>query len=281
MPVNMLATRNIVIAFVCLVFSSITQADVLVLVHGWNANADSWVHSGVAQQLSRGGWQDAGVVVATPTGVRQAVAYPLGGGNRYFYRAHLPSNSSIVMQASYLVSQLAYIQQRHPHDIVHIAGHSSGGVVARMATLRLDYANIKTLITIASPHLGTPRAIQGLDIVNSKPFFCPGPGIDFMKSLFGGERYQYLKHSQGAMHDLTPAGSGNLIDWLNHQPHPKLRYHAIVHMGLDNLVPAISQDLNQVPVMRGRASTHVIMAKHELSPADGDLILRVLLSEHQ
>ena len=40
------------------------RADVLVLVHGWSANADTWLRSGVLANLAARGWVDAGVVIA-------------------------------------------------------------------------------------------------------------------------------------------------------------------------------------------------------------------------
>ena len=96
----------------------------------------------------------------------------------------------------------------------------AGGVVARLVVLGNNPYRVDELITIASPHLGTVRAAQGLDIVDSKPFFCPGPGIDFVKSVVGGGHYDYLKYSRGVLLDLLPAESGNLLFWLNRQSHP-------------------------------------------------------------
>jgi len=265
-----------ILVLVASLLTSVARADVLVLVHGWNANADTWVRSGVAPLLVQHGWHDAGVVIATPQGVSHLPGYPSRVTSKRFYRVHLPSNTPMLLQASHLTSQLAFIQQRHPDESLEVAGHSSGGVVARLVAIKPELVNIHKLITIASPHLGTPRAVQGLEVVDSKPFFCPGPGIDFLKSLFGGNKYDYLKHSRGAMLDLAPAGTGNLIDWLNQQVHPEIQYHSIVHMGLDNLVPTVSQDLKQVPALAGRATTHVIQAPHNLNPGDGHLLLRIL-----
>jgi len=139
-----------------------------------------------------------------------------------------------------------------------------------------SHYKVRRIFMLASPHLGTPRASQGLDIVDGKPFFCPGPGIAFAKSVIGGDDYQYLRGSRGALIDLLPQGSGNLLDWANSQPHPDVEYHAVVRQAGDALVPAFSQDLNQVPALRGRARTWISPGTHGLNPNDGRLLLKIL-----
>lgn len=257
-------------------FTSVARAEVMVLVHGWAADVDTWVHSGVLFVLARNGWDDAGVVTTTPGGVQYFPAYPITQAKKRFYRVQLPSTAPLLLQASHLTAELVFIQQQHPKEDVIVVGHSAGGVIARLAVIRPEYVHIKSLVTIASPHLGTPVAFQGLYAADSQPFFCPGPGVDFLKTMFGGRQYQYLKDSRGAMLDLTPAGSGNLIDWLNQQPHPDIQYHAIIRSGGDEIVPAVSQDLNQVPALRGRAKAYPAPTSHGLNPADGELLLKIL-----
>lgn len=270
--------RLFVLAFAVNLWTGTARADVMVLVHGWAADVDTWVRSGVVYVLANNGWHDAGVVTTTPAGVEHFPGYPSAVSNKRFYRAQLPAIAPLLLQASHLTAELVYIQKRHPKEDLIVVGHSAGGVIARLVAIRPEYVRIKSLITIASPHLGTPAAFEGLSVVESKPFFCPGPGIDFLKTVFGGGQYQYLKDSHGAMLDLTPAGGGNLIDWLNQQPHPDIQYHAIIRSGGDGVVPPASQDLNQVPVLRGRAKTHSAPAMHGLNPADGELLLSIVSS---
>lgn len=268
--------RFVMLFFLCSLFNGAARADVMVLVHGWAANVDTWIYSGVASVLARNGWHDAGVVSTTPGGVRHFPGYPTAETKKHFYRAQLPATAPLLLQASHLTAELVFIQNRHPKEDVIVVGHSAGGVVARLVVIRPEYVRIKSLITIASPNMGTPVAFEGLNVVESKPFFCPGPGIDFLKTVFGGRQYQYLKDSHGAMLDLTPAGAGNLIDWLNQQPHPDIQYHSIIRTGEDGVVPSVSQDLNQVPVLRGRAKVHQARAMHGLNPTDGELLLEIL-----
>jgi len=268
--------RFVIVIFICSLFTSVARADVMVLVHGWAADVDTWVHSGVTFVLARNGWHDAGVVTTTPRGVHHYPGYPSAKSENHFYRAQLPATAPLLLQASHLTAELVFIQNRHPKEDMIVVGHSAGGVIARLVVIRPEYVRIKSLVTIASPHLGTPIAFEGLYTVDSKPFFCPGPGVDFLKTVFGGRQYQYLKDSHGAMLDLTPVGGGNLIDWLNQQPHPKIQYHSIIRVGGDGVVPAASQDLNQVPALRGRAKVHKARSIHGLNPTDGELLLDIL-----
>ncbi len=262
--------------FIVNLFVGAARADVMVLVHGWAANEDTWVRSGVASVLVRNAWHDAGVLTTTPDGVRHFPGYPSAESDKRFYRVQLPSTAPLLLQASHLTAELVFIQKRHPKDDLIVVGHSAGGVIARLALIRPEFVRTKSLVTIASPHLGTPRAFDGLHVVGGKPFFCPGPGVDFLKSVFGGRQYQYLKDSHGAMLDLTPAGGGNLIDWLNQQPHPDIQYHSIVRANTDDVVPTASQDLNSVPTLRKRAKVYPTRTLHGLNPADGELLLEIL-----
>jgi len=252
------------------------RADVLVLVHGWAANADTWLQSGILPVLQANGWANAGIVTATPEGGIIHMNAVKTNSKNIVYRVHLPAEAPLQIQAAHLYSMLHFIEKHHPEDKMIIAGHSAGGVVSRLALINPNIPSVKTLITIASPNLGTSRAIQGLDVVHDQPFFCPGPGITFLKNVFGGDDYQYLRHSQGALIDLTPATPGSLIGWLNQQPHPDINYHAIVRQAGDELVPAFSQDLNQVPQLRGKAKVHLTPANHSLNPADGQLLVDIL-----
>jgi len=270
------------LAFLSITFTAPLRADVVVLVHGWGANADTWLHSGVSQVLDKNGWQRAGVITATPDGgVYHIPAFNAPGTTAIkrkhkVYRAHLPAEAPLQIQAAHLYSELMFIKQQHADDKVILIGHSAGGVVSRMVLVNPAAPEIDTLITIASPHLGTSRAIQGLDIIYEKPFFCPGPGISFLKDTVGGDGYQYLKHSQGALVDLTPSSPGSLIGWLNQQPHPVINYHSIIRQQGDELVPAFSQDLNQVSQLKGKSKVHLTLASHELNPLDGQLIVNIL-----
>jgi pimeloyl-ACP methyl ester carboxylesterase len=262
-----------------LLISSLVRADVLVLVHGWASSADTWLANGVMPALAAHGWHDAGVVSALPGGVQYI---PIAGERaaHKVYRVHLPAEAPLLIQAAHLFTDLQFIKQRHPDESITLAGHSAGGLVARLVAVRNDSPAIKQLITIASPNLGTGRAIQGLDVAESKPFFCPGPGVHILKSFIGGDDYDYLRDSRGALIDMVPQAPGSLLGWLNQQPHPDIEYHAIIrkepYSDGDWIAPAFAQDLNQVPALRGRAKVHITPASHFLNPADGVLLASIL-----
>ena len=122
--------------------------------------------------------------------------------------------------------------------------------------------------------------MQDIDAVDFNPFFCPGPGLEFVKTLLGGDDYRYLKYSRGALVDLLPAESGNVLAWLNQQPHADIRYFAIgrgsPHAAGDAIVPAYSQDMNNVPALRGRVEIIPTPATHSLNPQDGYLLAKIL-----
>lgn len=274
---NISSFAAVIVWLICI---SPVRADMLVLVHGWSANADTWLYSGVIPVLEANGWSNAGVVFTNPSGgVNYLPAYGESAGNKV-YRVNLPAEAPLQIQAAHLFAELQFIHQRHPDEAIVLAGHSAGGLVARLVVVRAGDLPIKALVTIASPNLGTTRALQGLDIAESKPFFCPGPGIDFLKTLVGGDDYRYLRDSRGALVDMVPAAPGNLIGWLNQQPHPDISYFAVVRQGPvyagDALVPAFSQDLNQVPALRGRARVYRVASGHALNPADGQLLADIL-----
>ena len=252
-----------------------SRADMLVLVHGWATDANTWIHSGVLPVLESQGWHNAGILTSTPHGVQYLPEGKGASASKRVYRVQLPAAAPLLIQAAHLNSQLAFLQSQFPNESLTLAGHSAGGVVARLVAVRPEQARLKALITIAAPNLGTPRALDGLDVVDS-PSFCPGPGVEFLKTMLGGGSYQYLKDSWGTLHDLVPAAPGSMLGWLNQQPHPDIQYHAVVRSGYDTIVPAASQDLNQVPALRGRSRVYMTPAAHELSPLDGKVLADIL-----
>jgi pimeloyl-ACP methyl ester carboxylesterase len=256
----------------------VAQADVLVLVHGYMSSARSWDVSGVTAVLANHGWLPAGTPADVPGGlVRPALPATV---DRRVYSVDLPAEAPLQLQAAHLASLLSAVRQWHPDERLVLAGHSAGGVVARLLLVNGNPYRVESLITIASPHLGTGRAAQALDVVDFNPFFCPGPGLEMLKSAFGGDDYAYLEHSRGALQDLLPEQSGNVLAWMNRQPHANIRYFSVVRYSPegsgDNLVPAYSQDMNNVAALRGRAVLIPTPASHTLNPADGELLASIL-----
>jgi pimeloyl-ACP methyl ester carboxylesterase len=249
-------------------------ADVLVLVHGYLGSADSWERSGINSLLDQQGWKRTGLFTPGPTGPRLLTTGNVNADNNV-YDVTLPSIAPIPVQADFLQNMLDQIRAVHPDENLIIAAHSAGGVVARLALVRAGAKHVKQLITIASPHLGTSRAEQALDVTADQ-----GP-LNVVKSFFGGNTYDTLKHSRPLLADLTYPRPGNLLNWLNLQPHPDIEYVSVIRANPagvpgDDIVPGFSQDMNNVPVLRGRSLVMITPAPHELNARDAGVILSLL-----
>lgn len=250
------------------------RAEVVVLIHGYLSGAGNWDESGVTTVLQQHGWQRAGVYTAGPGGVGFIPAPGMQASNK-FYAVDLPSEAPVLVQVYQLQGILTAIAQRHAQEPVVLVGHSVGGVVARAALVRGNFPDVRALITIASPHLGTWRAEQALDATDiSFPF-------SLVTDFFGGDLYHTARRSRGLYVDLVRPYPGSLLFWLNSQPHPDITYVSIVRaetapgMG-DYVVPAYSQDMNNVPALQGRSTLVTIPANHGLAPQDGAIIVNQL-----
>jgi len=255
------------------------SADVLVLVHGYLGSAQSWAEAGAMDRLHRRGYRHLGNFGFSTRGV---LFQPLqaGSAEKPIYTVSLPSQAPVVVQADWLAAMLHEVRKRHPEEPVNLAAHSAGGVVARMTLVRHGTLGIRQLITIAAPHLGTGRAVQALEATDNSGMF------GFVKSWLvrratGDALYATAQMSRGLLFDLTPPRPGNLLFWLNQQPHPDIGYTSIMRIGTvympgDFVVPPPSQDLNRVPALAGRARTYSMAEGHLLTPLDGELIGNLL-----
>jgi pimeloyl-ACP methyl ester carboxylesterase len=250
------------------------RAEVLLLVHGYLGGAHSWDSSGITTILQQRGWQRAGIYLADPVGVRLIPAAGIQA-SRKFYAADLASDAPMRIQVTQLQGILNAIEQAHPDEPLIIVGHSAGGVAARAALVLGSGRNVKSLITIASPHLGTVRAEQALDVTD-----IPFP-FSVVADFFGGRTYDIARRSRSLYHDLVRPYPGSFLYWLNAQPHPDIGYISVVRAQTgtgwgDYVVPAYSQDMNNVAVLRGKSTLVTIPGQHALEPADGSVILDML-----
>ena len=260
------------------------RAETLVLVHGFLGSDRSWLESGVLEVLRRNGYTLAGIYSPSPLGVS---FLPLGdaGHHNAVYTVNLPSTAPIALQAAWLAAYLEDLQQRLGQQSITLVGHSAGGVVARMALVQYQPAGVDRLITIAAPHLGTWRAYQALDAVDTD-----GPlGIVKrweVKRRIGSPLYYTLKASRGVLQDLTPARPGSFLYWLNAQPHPDIQYVSIIRkepqvIAGDRVVPGFSQDMRLIPAIDGKSQAYITPQVHLLSPQDGQVIVNLLAMSHQ
>jgi len=270
--------RSIITSLVFIVISIAsvtTRADILVLVHGYLGSADSWELSGINQVLEANGWERGGLMSSSPASIAPLYLGPGKDAANKVYMVDLPSEAPIVVQTDHFLGMLATIQRMHPDENLIIVGHSAGGVVARMALVRGQPENIKALITIASPHVGTTRANQAIEATDES-----GP-FGFVKGFFGGDGYDLLRRSRGLLFDLAHPRPGSLLYWLNAQQHPDIKYISVVRLNPvgfagDELVPGYSQDMNNVPPIQGNSSVIVTPAGHTLVAQDGATLLQIL-----
>jgi pimeloyl-ACP methyl ester carboxylesterase len=258
-----------VIVFFCLTFPLSASAETLLLLQGYLEDGDYWRKTGITRILGEAGWNDAGHLRLGPQGIR-STRPPSGSGPR-FYTVSLPTEAPLLAQHGYLEQYLTYIRHQNPHDSLVLAGHSAGGILGRLYMVQHPEAGVDTLITIASPHLGTDTAEIGLAVGQSP--------LAWIAPLLGAEVFN---RSQGLYRDLVREQPGSLLFWLNRQEHPKARYVSIVRkedgtLGMGDLVvPAWSQDMNNVYALRGRARSITVDGNHGLTASDGTLLVRIL-----
>lgn len=269
------------ITFLIFLFISITsinaRADVLILVHGYLASADSWEVTGINSLLDANGWKRGGLVTSAPDTAAPVFVGPGKDAANKVYVVDLPAEAPIIVQTDQFLAMLATIQALYPGESLVIVGHSAGGIVARTALVRGNIQNVKALITIASPHVGTTLADRAIDATDESGLFG---GI---KSFFGGSGYKTLRRSRGLLFDLAHPYPGSLLYWLNAQQHPDIRYVSVIRsdpVGFagDELVPGYSQDMNNVPSLHGSSSVFITPAGHTLVTEDGTTLLQILNS---
>ena len=257
------------IGLLILFLGSPVIADVLVLTHGYLGSGHSWRSSGVGIALQQQGWQDAG-----HAGLHYGRLYlnaPVVAGEKgVFYTVELPSEAPILLQSDLLATVVAGLKQRHPNEAVVLVGHSAGGVAARAMMIRYPHHNIKALITIASPHLGTDKAELGLSVADSP--------ASWVAPFFGG---QTINRSQRLYADLVRERPHTFLFWLNRRVHPEATYISFVRepaIANDNIVPAYSQHLEAVFALRNKARSIPTVGEHGLLYIDGQALAQVLNS---
>ena len=260
-------------------FISITgfnaRADVLVLVHGYLASADSWEVTGINSLLDANGWKRGGLISSAPVTAAPVLVGPGKDAANKVYVVDLPAEAPIIVQTDQFLAMLATIQALHPDESLVIVGHSAGGIVARTALVRGNNQNVKALITIASPHVGTTLANRALKATDESGIFGG------LKSFFGGSGYDTLRRSRGLLFDLAHPYPGSLLYWLNAQQHPDIKYVSVVRLDPvgfagDELVPGYSQDMNNIPAIQGKSSVIITPAGHTLVADDGTMLLQIL-----
>jgi len=246
------------------------QAKTLVLVHGYLSDASIWNTSGFSQVLERNGFVQGDTYNFNPWGMM--VPRPIASNFDAFYRVELPSQTNLQTQEGILLQYLQHLfsQRQEPLTLI---GHSAGGLVARLFLLDPKAVPVNGLITIATPHLGTPTADLAYLAGNSP--------IGMIISMAGE---QTLQDSRGLLSDLKEEKSGNFLFWMNRQPYPNIHYASIVRKNetiskpkrFDFIVPTLSQDMNNILSLKGRSGVAITIDNHALSHKDALVVLDIL-----
>lgn len=244
------------------------SAEVLVLIHGYQANGSTWRTHGVLQGLKAYGWNDSGDYYLLPYGT--AHRGPFFPSDQVAVTVSLPSEAPVSYQAMVLGLYLKQISQDYPDQSLLLAAHSAGGVVARYYQVTQADPNLRALITIASPHLGTAAAEIG-SLTNDSPIGEAAPIMGL----------NTLNRSRGLYEDLKRERPGSLLHWLNRQPHPDIIWISLVRKdtitSLGKLVvPEYSQNMRNIPALGPRATSYRVPGDHGLNHSDGILLADII-----
>ncbi|HID46539.1 MAG TPA: hypothetical protein EYP34_12395 [Chromatiaceae bacterium] len=208
-------------------------------VHGYLSDAGTWERSGVNALLRQAGWQYAGNLGFSPTGL---IEQPVAGehGDQLFYTVNLPSLAPAPAQASWLKAATDYISQKNPNEKLTLVGHSAGdsgmfGMVKEWF-VRDEigdgmYHTLKASRGILF-NLVPPAPVTLLFWLNAQPH----PDIEYVSVIRSG---------------------GYVI-------------------ASDLVVPPFSQDMNMIPALRGKSKRWLSFQGHELTPMDGKLLAEIL-----
>jgi triacylglycerol lipase len=259
--------RTLLTCLILLGFST-AQADIAVLVHGYHSSGATWRSSGVLNTMAHQGWTDIGDYFAPPAGFRRIG--PQAGGKQMITTVDLPSEAPVVLQSSLLSGYLKQISSDFPDQQIILIGHSAGGVVARHSQVTNPDAKVTSVITLASPHLGTASAEVGA-LASDSPLgvVAPAMGLDT------------INRSRTLYEDLMRERWGSMLHWLNRQQHPDITWISLVRSGAYTgsgkfIVPGYSQDLRNVVMLGNRAISYTVPGGHELNIMDGPLLADII-----
>lgn len=259
-----------ILLFIALLTSASVQAKTMVLIHGYMADGMSWRSSEATKGLVQAGWKDGGEYSFNHAGMLTP-NNPQAGIDAFF-TVNLPSKAPIEVQTSILGRYLDHLYSIRNEPFIFV-GHSAGGIVARLYLLIPTHVPASALITISTPHLGTPTA--------NIAFSAGDSPIGILLDLAGQDD---IRDSRGLFSDLKEAVPNTFLYWLNQQIHPRIHYVSIVRANktktklsqYDFVVPYESQNMNNVWTLRGQSLLYLTKENHFLSDQDGVFLVDVL-----
>jgi len=122
---------------------------------------DDFAMVGDTVLLIHGFWQTRGVMQGLEERLRadgyQVLSFNLGGFLGNFNSRGIPT------LARRIAGKLERLEERGDFGRLHVIGHSKGGLVGRYLVACLEWhRRVETLVTLGSPHHGTPTALIGL-----------------------------------------------------------------------------------------------------------------------
>jgi len=247
------------------------QAKTLVLVHGFLSGDMYWRTSGFTKPLEMAGWKDAGSYNFDPRGMLTPRGIKWKGN--IFITVNLPSEANLQIQEGVLLQYMKHLNMIRKEPVTLI-GHSAGGLVSRLYVIDPVHIPVNGLITIATPHLGTPTA--------NIAYLAGNSPIGMMASIAGED---VLSNSRGLLSDLKEERPGNFLYWMNHQPHPKnIHYASVIRKNekiskpgkYDYIVPPFSQNMNNVWALKNRSGVAYSQESHSLNGKDGLIVVDIL-----
>ena len=265
-------------------FPSLVFADIAILIHGYNTNSHTWRNSGITSILATKGWHDISYSGQT-----------LNQSGKYLISVQLPAKSPIDVQANYLSQYLSQIVNNNPGHKIHLIAHSAGGIVARLTLVKnysafiyetklndkersnkkpndkkFQFFPIVQLITIATPHLGSPIA-EMAHTASDTPigFFAPFFGMD------------EINDAEILYQQLSREHKSHFLYWLNRQAHPPIKFISIVRadgslLKGDIFVPPRSQNMSEIKVLSKDSYFILTPGDHGLKYSDGIIISNLL-----
>ncbi len=146
---------------------------------------DDFTDGGETVLLIHGFWQTRRTMSVLESRLRadgfHVLSFHLGGFLGNF------NSRSIPALAQQIASKLERLSERGDFGTLHIVGHSKGGLVGRYLVARLGWhTRVRTLITLGSPHHGTPTAVLGMAVFTglvSRSVWQMLPHSRFMRDL--------------------------------------------------------------------------------------------------
>ena len=274
---NMLI-RVFLLLLINYLFSGQIQAQILVLIHGYPGKGiGNWRHAGVANVLELAGWEDGGHLHLQDNRVTNYRLVNPQLSDKTYYTLDMPYEAPIKIQSEFLARYMKAISIRHPGESLNLSGFSTGGIVARMYMVnrKAGEPRVATLVTVASPHLGTYLADIDIRLrENLLTWMMPYSGADI------------FERSGGLFLDLIPERPGNLLYWFNRQWHPEAVYISIIRQDLpfpggNMIVGNISQNMNNVAALRGRSHTLFTTGGYRLTLQDALWLVQLMRWERQ